>query len=188
MKWIKERNTNVSASVQDILKNRQKLYNGLEAKKKNLIDMRADDEINALEFKTRREELEVEMKALEKDLDKAKTDSADWMNLAENMFLFVERAVTKFKNGSIEDKRAITMALGSNFTLRDKKLFIDLHPCLKHVQKLSELVNVENKAFEPLECVDTQGQNGADYVNSPSVLADRESNPDFLDQNQASYR
>ena len=164
MKWIKKRNAKESESVQRILESRQKAYNALERKKSGLIDMRAFGEITSEEFRKRRSSMEQEMSGLEFELSIAKQKNQSWVQLAEDMFLFLEKAVEKFDNGTLDEKRAILTALGSNFMLKDKKLFIDLHSCLFPMKIVSKTLKDNNATFEPQKTFDIN-QEGESHLS-----------------------
>lgn len=90
----------------------------------NLTDLRIRDQIGEDEFVTRRKKLEVQVKAAEEQLEKT-ADGQIWLEPLTSMISFSKCASSWLLHGDEETKRTIMKTVGSNPTLRDKKVSID---------------------------------------------------------------
>lgn len=59
----------------------------------------------------------------------------NWVELTEKVFDFATHAHSAFLTGSLETKKQILMALGSNPTMKDGKLAIEASPWLVPIEK-----------------------------------------------------
>ena len=59
----------------------------------------------------------------------------NWVEQAESLFLFAERARNKFKKGGWEVKKQILSCLGSNLLLKDGRLSMSLQKPLLLMEK-----------------------------------------------------
>ena len=94
----------------------------------------------------------------------------DWLDNAETVFDFAEKARERFENGSLEVKRSILSSLGSNLLLKDGKLAINVRKPLILMKEVSLGVNVEKDTFEPLEMCSIKRKNRALDPACPSWL------------------
>ncbi len=90
----------------------------------NLTDLRIRDQIGEDEFVTKRRKLEVQAKAAEEKLEKT-ADEQFWLEPLASMISFSKCAGSWLLHGDEETKRIIMKTVGSNPTLRDKKVSID---------------------------------------------------------------
>ncbi|MEK7619172.1 MAG: zinc ribbon domain-containing protein, partial [Patescibacteria group bacterium] len=89
----------------------------------------------------------------------------EWLELSERTFNFARYARVWFENGDIETKRAIFACIGSDLTLKDKKLFIQMRKPFEIISEgLSHSVNV----------FDRVGPVGFPMVATQSELSDAE--------------
>lgn len=86
-----------------------------------LTDLRVRELIKDDEYVARRREIEVAVIATEERLQKLER-GADWFEPAQLLVSFRKQALDWFSSGTDEIKRNIVTAVGSNFTLTDKKL------------------------------------------------------------------
>ena len=103
---------------------------------------------------------------LENDLRKAKEKAGDtsqnltsWRQKVETALDFARAAQGTFIHGSRDDKRYVLMAVGSNLTLTNQKVRIDL---LDHFKVFSEHENWNDKykdSLEPQKYSDLLGKN-----------------------------
>lgn len=86
-----------------------------------LTDLRVRDLVSDDDFLARRRELEVEIASTEARRASVEKGS-DWFEPAQLLISFRNQAISWFSSGSDEIKRTIVTAVGSNYTLEDKKL------------------------------------------------------------------
>ncbi len=85
-------------------------------------------------------------------------------------------------------RREICGTLGSNYTLRDKKISIEADALLFAIKNVKEESLVAINAFEPTQNGSTAMQMEPSYALSPNLLGDLESNQDKRLQRALSYR
>lgn len=90
----------------------------------NLTKLRLRDLLTDDEYLKERNELEREKIQLRQGLKEFNSDQT-WFEPARDLILFNNRAMSWFKTGDIQTKRLILSMVGSNFLLKDKKLFIE---------------------------------------------------------------
>ena len=96
----------------------------IEKQETTLLDLRIRDQINDNEFTKRRERLQREKAALVERRQKL-DEEHDWFEPAESLVSFNKMAVDWFLAGDDETKRLILKTVGSNFSLKGKKLNIE---------------------------------------------------------------
>ncbi len=109
---------NIYKSLEKELKETEKNIN-------NLTTMRIKDFIDDEEYLSQKSKLLKDKASLELKL-KNGSKSRDWLELSKKTFIFINRARYLFTKGSLEQKRHILTSIGSNFSLKDKKLSIQL--------------------------------------------------------------
>ncbi len=90
-----------------------------------------DDE----EFKKRKTKLLIEKQKAIDDVTGLDKQMEQWTELIAKTFQFATKAVEKFTYGTIEDKRAIVRAFGSNLTVDGKQLDIMLRTPFELIQR-----------------------------------------------------
>ncbi|HDJ30411.1 MAG TPA: hypothetical protein ENF31_00370 [bacterium] len=176
MKWLKEENKKEARSRNLILENHQKNYEKCIKKIDNLIDLRASGEITEEEFLRNKPKLIKEKIRLEELLNDTGDRVNKWLEVAEKTFAFVEKAKERFKNGTLEEKREILAALGSNLILKDKKLSISIQKPLLLLEGVAKEVKAIHRRLEPLESVENKGKIDDIYSQSPILLRGQDSN------------
>ena len=96
----------------------------IEKQETTLLDLRIRDQINDNEFTKRRERLQREKGALVERQQKLNEDH-DWFEPAESLISFNKMAVDWFLAGDDDTKRLILKTVGSNFSIKGKKLNIE---------------------------------------------------------------
>lgn len=162
--WIKEENRKESKDRNKIVGFRQRQYQLCLKKIDRLIDMRANDEIDEAEFKRKRFELEREKRGLNEMLNDCDKRIDDWLKDVSLLFEFAESARFRFETGDLNTKKEILAALGSNLTLKDKKLFIKTQKPLLQVKEAALEVRAIYQRFEP-------AKNGLDKAKINTVFA-----------------
>lgn len=137
---IKEKEELSVKFKKDLDKKNEELSELTRMRYKNLID----DEF----FLREKETLENELIKIEERNKQLEKESQGFAELTEKTFNFSAYAKIKFENGTNEDKKEIFAGLGSNSTIKDKKLFIEANEwlvCIKNGYKplASEYVRFE---------------------------------------------
>lgn len=96
----------------------------IEKQETTLLDLRIRDMVDDDEFTKRRQALQREKAVLVERRQKLDEDH-DWFEPAESLMSFNKMAVDWFLAGADETKRLILKTVGSNFTLKGKKLNIE---------------------------------------------------------------
>ena len=177
IKRLKKENEIESKDRNLILKTQQNSYEACIKKIDRLIDMRANNEINEEEFKRKKAKINKEKAHLEELLQDTKKRVDDWLDNAEKVFNFAEKARERFENGSPEAKERILSSLGSNLLLKDGKLALDVKKPLISIKEVSLGVNVKKDTFEPLEMCSVERKNRDLVPVCPTWLRRWDSNP-----------
>ena len=170
MSRLKEDNDREVRARKKIILNQQTQHQGVLEKIDNLIDMRADKEITADEFKNRKAKLVKEQQSAQSLMNDTNERTTEWFNNAEKYLTFSEDAYNKFKDGSLRTRKEMLFMLGSNLKLIDKKLFIILPDFLQSLETASAEVKDIHARFEPQKTVDKQQFYSDLYSNSSMLL------------------
>lgn len=150
------------------IEEREKIYNSQKrayeiAVKRidNLIDMRANNEITEEQFKERKEIAIKEKDKYQELLKETDKRVSNWLEIAERGFNFAERAYNIFMQDSkdpevLEKRKEILASLGSNLSIKDKKLSIYLDDLLFPIKNMSEKLKAEKPRLEPLKSLDNK--------------------------------
>jgi site-specific DNA recombinase len=177
LKWTESENKKEAGNDEDLLANLTKELATCEATIDGLIDMRARHEIGEDDFKRRHENAQKE-KARVKNLieDLAQADDASLAEATSDAYRFVAYAKKKLKEGTPEARRAIFGALGSNRTLIDKKLNVDVEETLLPMKKVSLAVRAIHEQVRTAELPINERTLEEFYLKSPVLLRDQDSN------------
>jgi hypothetical protein len=117
----------------------------------NLMDMKVAGEFKNREdnYFSRKKNLESELSAFQLREQELKKERTDWNALIEDTFDFAQNALKAFKNGNIETRKIIFRSLGSNWTLKDKKLQANLNDWLLPLQKSQNSNSLISIRLEP---------------------------------------
>lgn len=177
MEIIRQENKQESKARESIIVSQQKAYNECVRKIDNLIDMRANGELSEEEFKRKKSELELNKARYKELIDSSDKDVNDWLDKADSLFDFAEHAKERFEKGNWEIKREIAFFLGSNFSLKDKKLSVTIQKPLQLLEEASKEAKLIQARFEPLGSGLNKRTLGDLYAQSPVMLRERDSNP-----------
>jgi len=111
----------------------------LDRRSSELIDMRARTLIDDDEFTTKRERIQRELFGARQTLTKLKDNGAQWFEPAKAILSFSNRAVSWFEEGSDLEKRLIVHAVGSNPSLKGRKLSIQARKVFQHLPREPEI-------------------------------------------------
>ena len=167
---LKQENEKESRDRNQILSSQQKAYNSCVKKLDGLIDMRANKEITEEEFLKKKSEILKEKGRLKELIGDSDKRVDNWIDEATKIFTFAELARLKFKNGTLEEKKAILSALGSNLLLRDGKLDILMQKPLLCIKKAVPEVNKIHNRLEPLKNSENEPNFEEAYLKNPILL------------------
>lgn len=149
----------------------QREYEACVRKIDNLIDMRANGEIDEDQFRSRKTALLGEkdrLQAFLKDTDKR---VENWLEIAERGFNFAEKAREIFETtDDIEVKKEIFSALGSDLVLKDQKLVVSWDNLLFPIRNAAETAREISERLEPVKSVENKRDLGEMYAESPVLL------------------
>jgi len=167
---LREENKGEARAREKIFTNQRREYDKAVQKIGNLIDLRAAGEITEEEFSSRKKAHTKEKMRLEELLNDTSGRVDDWLETAEKYFSFAERAERIFAEGSLETKKEVLSALGSNLTLKDKKLSVSLPKPLELIESVAQEVRSINERFEPQKTQVGPGLLEEKYSHSPTLL------------------
>jgi len=90
----------------------------VSARLQNLFEMRLDGDIDSARFKAEQSRLEDEERSLKGKVEATETKFKTWIDDAERLLTFAERAKEEFLNGGQQKRRAIIAALGTEHVLK----------------------------------------------------------------------
>lgn len=155
IKHLKEENKNEIKSRESILSSQRKAYDGCLKKLDNLFQLKISplntngNLLSDEEYAKQKTELFVEKTRLEEILNDTSDRVEKWLDTAEKTFDFACHARHWFAKGSPKQKGRILQAIGSNLTLNDKKLHIQLKKPLGLIEKVIKVVPQTRAGFEP---------------------------------------
>lgn len=169
----------------DVQKNREfietykKELNSLTKKNDKLMEMKLNDLINEEEFLNKKSEIkkrELELKLL---IDGFESNDDHITTGIKDLLLFGQLASVCFQNASLEEKRIILGSLGSNLSIKDKKLDIEFEMPLSLLKDISSTVKgkrVKKGRLEPAQVVIKKGTYSDKDAVNPLVLREQDSN------------
>lgn len=168
-------NERETISRESILSVQRKAYDSCLKKLDNLFQLKISPSnsngslLSDEEYGNQKAELLKEKARLEEILNDNNSNVEKWLNRGEAFFDFVCYARYWLENGTPKDKFEILRAIGSNLTMRDKKLALELHYPFVAIGELTERVPESRKEFKP----DNIGLNKEDleaiFYTSPIV-------------------
>ena len=178
---IKETNEKEFSDKKVIIEAQQKAYNACVQKLDTLIDMRANKEINEEEFLRKKSEIAKEKERLSELMNDSDGQVDDWMDKATTLFSFAELARFRFENGTLEEKKTILASLGSNLSLKDGILAIELQKPLLTLKETAFEVRQIHERLEPVKSSLDKRKLGEIYAQCPNLLRDQDSNLEPID-------
>lgn len=125
---------------------------------------------------TRKKTLLAEKERLQAYLQDTDKRVENWLDVAERGFSFAEKAQEMFAKARTEEDLKLKMdvftALGSNYTLKDRKLSITLDNLLSPIAMIAKDAREISARFEPTKNAVDTGQLAETYAKSPRWLAD----------------
>ena len=155
IKYLKEENEKESTSRETILSSQRKAYDSCLKKLDNLFKLKISplntdgSLLSDEEYAERKAKLIKEKARLEEVLNDTSGRVERWLDTAEKTFDLACYARSWFAKGSPKEKGTILQAIGSNLTLKDKKLHIQLKKPLVLIEKVVRRVPPTRGGFEP---------------------------------------
>ncbi len=153
----------------------------------NLVMMRANEEISKEQLHNSKEAVESELSDVRKNIRVLHERAVDWVGIADNYIHAAKTARDKFKNGDNDTKREILQSLGSNLTLKDKKLSISVASPLLGLRSTYDFSRSQKITLEPKIAQLKQGYSGQIDSDNSRLLPDLDSNQDTRLQRAMSY-
>jgi len=182
IKYLKEETKNEINSRETILSSQRKAYDSCLKKLDNLFALKISPQntdgslLSDEEYAKRKAELIKEKARLEEILNDTSGRAEKWLDVAEKTFDFACYARQWFAKGSPQEKGAILQALGSNLTLKDKILHIQLKKPLIFFERVpSGLAQVKCR-FEPKKTDQNERKLEQFYAKSPILRRRWDSN------------
>jgi site-specific DNA recombinase len=160
-----------------IINNQEKSLNTIELKLSNLKELAITGAISPIEYKNDRTELEEDAEKIREYLESINDKMDNWINEAERVMTFSEKAVDVFKNGDEEKRKEILCALGTEHELLDNVLTIKTEKPLLVVREMVSLSNDDTGSLEPVEVIDKYNGNVKNDNQFTTLWRWRESNP-----------
>jgi len=173
IKYLKEENENEITSRETILSSQRKAYDFCLRKLDNLVALKISplntngSLLSDEEYARRKAELVKEKARLEEILNDTGGRVEKWLDAAEKTFDFACYARKWFANGSTQEKGAILQTLGSNLTLKDKILYIQLKKPFVLIEKVSSGLPQMKRRFEPKKIGQNERKLEQFYCQSP---------------------
>ena len=138
----------------------KKSYEKTQNELDNLVRMMYKGFVSEEQYLREKEKLENDLVNLKARLDQTHQRSLDWIQNFEKAFFFASKCKEKFDNGDVQRKRKILSTLGSNFVLKDKKLYLEAAVWLKPFIENRDSLDDADCRFELAECSKDLGNKG----------------------------
>lgn len=177
LKYLREGTSEEIASRQDIIASQRKAYDNCLRKLDNLLKLKISPLntdgilLSDQEYAKRKTNLVEEKIRLEELLNDAGHRVDNWLDIAEKTFDFACNARSRFAEGSNEDKCQILQTIGSNLTLKDKILRIQLKKTLVLIEKVVKAVPQARGTFEPKKIGQNERKIEQAFSKNPIVRA-----------------
>ena len=120
------------------------------------------------EIKDQKLRLVEELQNVERHLAGSRDAHDQTLELSERTFEFAAHSLHWFRDGDLDQKRAIASALGSNLTLQDRILSLDLQQPLQYIAEMRRAVPPVGTGFEPGE---RRSRNDESRASVPTIPA-----------------
>jgi len=176
IKYLKEENEKEVFSRENIFASQRKAFDSCLKKLENLFQLKISplnsdgSLLSDEEYAKQKAELMKEKARLEEILNDTEGRVEKWLETGEKVFNFARYARYWFKNGSSQEKAQILQALGSNLTLKDKKLLIELKTPFRAIGQVVKEVPEAKYRFEPKKSVLNEAKLREIYLQNPIVL------------------
>ncbi len=169
-KWFQRVHADEIASQKKDVNHHHTAYAKIVEKIGNLVDMRANGEIDQDTFVTKNRHAREEHDRLKSLLDDTDRRVITWLDKAEQLFDFAEHARERFVSGTPEVRREILRALDSNLYIKDKMFRPDMTNVLLQLKSVQTEYQSKKNIFEPVDQSITSVQKEALYEANPIML------------------
>jgi DNA invertase Pin-like site-specific DNA recombinase len=162
---------------ENIIASQRKTYDNCLRKLDNLLQLKISplntdgSMLSDQEYAKRKANLVEEKIRLEELLNDTSHRVNNWLDIAEKTFGFACNARNQFAEGSNEEKGQILQIIGSNLTLKDKKLCIQASKTLALIEKVVRDIPQVRGTFEPKNNDQNERELEHFYSQSPTLRA-----------------
>jgi site-specific DNA recombinase len=155
IKYFKEEIEKETSSKESIFASRRNAHATCLKKLDNLLQLKISplnsdgSMLSDVDYAKQRAELLKEKARLEEMLNDPSAGAEKWLEAAQRVFSFACYAEHWFKNGTPREKFDILKALGSNLTLCDKRLVLELLIPFRAIEEMTVGVQKSMSRFEP---------------------------------------
>lgn len=157
IKWLKVMHSNQEQLREAKYKAAEQSYQEVVKKINRVVEMTMDGMLTTQEGMERKQELELEKQRLSDELAKMDTHVSEWSNLAIQTFDLVKNIKERFTNGTIEQRKTILRVIGSNLSVKDKRIDIIVRNPFEYIQQAVSVIN-DGKRLEPNDLPDLTGK------------------------------
>ncbi len=182
IKYLNELSEMETEDRNAILKSQQVAYDDCVKRIDNLLQLKISpqnsqgDLLSDEEFKGQKETLMKEKTILLEKLESTDSRIDQWVELTETTFDFACYARHWFANGDKNTKKQILLSMGSNLTLRDGIVQVELQKPLSFIEMAKTEVEEISPMFEPEKNGYKSSQMESFYSQNLSLLRDQDSN------------
>ncbi len=176
IEYLREENKKEITSFESVVASRRKAFDACITKLNNLFQLKISPHnsngglISDEEYGKKKAELLREKARLEELLNDGSATLVNWLETGEKVFDFALHSRHWFKYGSPQEKFVILKSLGSNLTLRDKKLVFEPHIPFEAIKSILSGVPEANDRFEPKKRRMNKEQLAVLLNQNPTVL------------------
>ncbi len=164
-----------------IIASQHKAYTDCTKKLDRLLELRLNNELNEEEYITKKSDLLKEKSRINEVIENSDKRLNSWLETAEKHLGIAEYAYIRFNEGDIETKKEIFISLGSNFILKDQKLFLELLSFYSFLIPAKKEVDRIKRMLEPMKKSVNKEQLFNAYARNPIILRGWGSNPRPID-------
>jgi len=180
IKYLHELHENETGMLKDIIQSQQKAYQECLSQIESLVSLKTSTNnqdgslLSDTEYAQRRGKLMKEKAALEGLLSDAGKQAEQVVRLSENVFEFACTVQERFAKGDATTKKDILATIGSNLTLKDKKLNIEARKPFFILENPSFLEAPIISPIEPEIIKASRGQNVPSLFMRPLMRGQRD--------------
>jgi site-specific DNA recombinase len=163
--YLHELHAQETAARESVCAAQKRAYEVCGARLANLVKLKTSPQnadgalLSEEEYGGERHELLAERARLEETMRKAGSRADERLALSEKAFQFACEARNRFANGDSQAKRQILSTVGSNLTLRGKKLIFEAPKPFSIIEESISRADADSDRFEPEIVQVEQGQN-----------------------------
>ena len=129
LRYLHENETGTHVVARESLQN---AYNDVQNRIEKLTDVLIRELITEDEYKKRKDALLSERSKLKEKIDDKEQETDNWIVRMEKAFAFAKEAKSRFESSEdVKARKTLVRSLGSNFTLSNKKLALNMEPVWK---------------------------------------------------------